>query len=288
MPGWQPYPQPNTTIRGDVRVWPALHSPQLGNRRDVLVWLPPDYDHSNRDRDRRYPVFYLHDGQNVFDAHTAYAGEWEVDETMTRLAAAGQPAIIVALPNMGEGRSVEYCPYPFRGRDGRWLTGRGADYVRFLTDTVKPLIDSTLRTRPEAGSTGIAGSSMGGLISLYALLTRPDVFGRCGAFSTAYWFGDQGLLRTITEPGPALHPQARLYLDVGTAEGDTLAGWLGQDGPAADAAYVAGVRQVRDALLGTARRPPHLRYVEAAGAQHREAAWAQRLPDALRFLLEDV
>jgi len=267
---------PNTVI-GDLRVCREFYSPQLQNKRDILVWLPPSYASS----ERRYPVLYMHDGQNVFDAHTSYAGEWRVDETLTDLAREGIEAIVVGLPNANEMRSVEYSPYPFMWDRAR-IEGKGDVYLQFLVDTVKPLIDQSFRTRPEAGATGIAGSSMGGLISLHGFLTHPETFGFCGALSTAYWFGANHLLQTTRT---LARGTGRVYLDVGTHEGPTLTRW---DIRAEDlhAAYTIGVRKLRDALLeGGYIAGTSLLYIEAEGAMHNEAAWAERFPNALRFLI---
>lgn len=280
MTAWQSYHErhPQNTVVGDLRVYPRLHSPQLGNARDVLVWLPAGYATS----ETRYPVLYMHDGQNVFDAKTSYAGEWRADETMTALASEGIEAILVGLPNAGKRRAIEYSPYPFQMGDER-VVGQGEAYTRFIVETVKPLIDSSYRTHSEAAATGTVGSSMGGLIALYGILTRPDVFGLCGAFSTAFWFGDDALMKEIHQRA---NGAGRIYLDVGTREGDTIA----KRSIAADdfnALYVDGVRALLAALtergyaLGR-----NLMYVEDEGALHNEEAWARRLPDALRFLLK--
>jgi predicted alpha/beta superfamily hydrolase len=268
------------TVVGDLRVYPALHSPQLDNARDVLVWLPPGYAAG----DQRYPVLYMHDGQNLFDAHSTYAGEWRVDETLTALHDEGLDAIVVGLPNQGELRRVEYNPYPWQAGSFGW-EGRGDDYIAFIADTVKPLIDSGFRTRPERAATGIAGSSMGGLISLHGYLTRPDVFGLCGAFSPVYFITD-GLQRTISERADGA---GRVYLDIGGKEGEVVQRLVPggeQNLDAAHRAYVDGVRGLRDGLLARGYRLNEtLLYVEDADAPHNEAAWAQRLPVALRFLL---
>lgn len=272
-PQWQPYTTSNTphTVTGDLRVWHDFYSPQQDNQRDVYLWLPPDYATS----DRHYPVIYMHDGQNLFDAQIAYSGEWGVDEALTALHPAGYAAIVVGLHNMNEGRRGEYDPYP---------PGTGADYIRFLVETVKPQIDADFRTLPDAPNTIIAGSSMGGLISLYGFLTHPDVFGGCGAFSTAYWFGDEGLVnRTIPQHASG---QGRIYLDVGGKEGIVVANFgVGGDDP--DMTYVNGVRALRDALLAQGYVDGDtLLYVEEADGEHNEPAWARRLPDALRYLLK--
>ena len=144
------------TVVGDLRVQRGVRSPQLNNARDVLLWLPPSYNESSR----HYAVLYMHDAQNLFDEYTSYIGEWRLDETMLALSAEGLEAIVVGLPNMQDMRRVEYNPYP---------PGRGDDYMRFIVETVKPLIDRDFRTLPDAQHTGIAGSSMGGLISLYEI-----------------------------------------------------------------------------------------------------------------------
>jgi predicted alpha/beta superfamily hydrolase len=277
-----PYASTPNTVTGDLRVWHDVYSPQLDNTRDIYVWLPPDYVQS----ERRYPVIYMHDAQNLFDRYVSYSGEWEVDETMTALSAEGLDAIIVGLSNTKEERGRDYCPYPFVAYEGMTVDGQGDVYVRFIIETVKPAIDGALRTRPEAPFTGIVGSSMGGLISLYGALVYPEVFGLCGAFSTAYWFGDNALLKTTREKGA--YP-GRMYLDVGTREGETIESWLGLESEAAHQAYVQGVRDLRDALIaGGSVLGKNLMYVEDEGAMHREAAWAKRLPAALRFLLAET
>jgi predicted alpha/beta superfamily hydrolase len=275
----QPYASWPNTVTGDLRVWHDVYSSQLANQRDIFVWLPPDYDYG----ERRYPVIYMHDAQNLFDRNVSHSGEWEVDETMTALWAEGLDAIIVGLPNMREQRGLEYCPYPFVTYEGTPVDGQGDAYVRFIVETVKPAIDSGLRTRPEAPFTGIAGSSMGGLISLYGALIYMEVFGLCGAFSPAYWFGENALLRTVQEKTPY---HGRMYLDVGTREGETVENWLGLESEVAHRHYVQGVRDLRDALQSGGCAT--LMFVEDEGAMHHEAAWAKRLPAAMRFLLSET
>jgi predicted alpha/beta superfamily hydrolase len=281
MDSWRPYrgQARGQTVTGDLRVYRGLCSPQLDNRRDVLAWLPESYGRG----EERYPVLYMQDGQNLFDAYASHSGEWRVDETMTELGREGCEAIVVGVPNQGELRMVEYDPYPStrRGRPD----GRGEAYLDFIMETVKPLIDASFRTRPGPEWTGIAGSSMGGLISVYGFLVHPERFGLCGAFSTAYWPGDHGLVRTVEARATG---RGRLYLDVGTCEGRVLAGHGRR--PRArrrlDEAYVAGVRALRDGLVAHGYRPGEsLMYVEEAGAVHDEEAWARRLPAAVRFLL---
>ncbi|MDX2141154.1 MAG: alpha/beta hydrolase-fold protein, partial [Chloroflexota bacterium] len=239
-----------------------------------------DYETS----ERRYPVIYMHDGQNLFDNATSYAGEWQADETMTALSSEGLAAIIVGLPNAGERRRIEYSPYDYQ-ISGKPVRGEGDAYIAFLVEIVKPLIDAHFRTRTDAAATGIAGSSMGGLISLYGFLMRPDVFGLCGAFSTAYWFGENKLLETTRERASG---HGRIYLDVGTREGDTMTQFRSA-APDFNTMYRDGVRELRDVLLVRGYvAGQSLMYVEDEGAPHNEAAWARRLPAALRFLLDGV
>jgi hypothetical protein len=147
-------------IVGHVRVLPDVRSPQLRNTRDIQVYLPPSYKASGR----QYPVIYMHDGQNLFDPELSFAGEWGVDETMERLAPEGFEAIVVAIPNMAGERSHEYSPWV----DPRVGGGKGDAYLDFIVDTLKPQIDRRFRTERGRQHTGIVGSSMGGLISLYA------------------------------------------------------------------------------------------------------------------------
>ncbi len=280
---WLPYRRrTGSTVTGDLRVVKGLSQPAYlppdAPKHDLLIWLPPGYQTTAR----RYPVIYMHDGDNLFDIVTSYAGEWQVDETLTTLAIEGISAIVVGIPNASGYRAIEYSPYPFRDVERQIVTGHGHAYIEWLVTIVKPIIDTSLLTLSDPAHTIIAGSSMGGLISLYGMMHFPHVFGACGAFSPAYWFGDNALVRTIrARAGGA----GRVYLDVGTCEGDTLTKWqILHDG--LDAAYVSGVRDLRDALIRGGYRPDEtLLYVEEEGGQHHEEAWRRRLPRALRFLL---
>jgi predicted alpha/beta superfamily hydrolase len=258
-------------VSGDLRVTRRVYSPQLKNHRDLLVHLPPGYGRS----DRRYPVIYMHDGQNLFDAATSYAGEWHVDETMLALAAEGREAIIVGIPNTGEHRAREYTPFAHH----LFGQGRGEDYVRFILETVKPAIDHDFRTRPEPDATGILGSSMGGLISAYAFFRFPGAFGMLGCMSPSLWVGYAELLAVVTGSG---HHAGRIYLDVGGRE-------LGPNRSKRNERYAATVTRFKDALVARGYREDHdLKYVLDTEGTHSEAAWARRLPDALRFLLRGV
>jgi predicted alpha/beta superfamily hydrolase len=251
---------PGHTVVGTLRVLEKLWSPQLRNERDLLVYLPPSYEQS----DRRYPVIYMHDGQNLFDSATSFAGEWEVDQTMEHVSGRGLEAIVVGIPNTGEQRLTEYSPFV----DERMGGGGGDAYLDFIVQTVKPIIDQDFRTRPEREGTAVSGSSMGGLISLYAFFRHPAVFGFVGAMSPALWFGGRSIFPFVTErpfsPG-------RIYLDVGTNEGrEALHDVRRMKEVLARKGYVVG----RDLL-----------YVVEMGGRHEERAWARRLGRALHFML---
>ncbi len=165
----------------------TLHShqffmPQLQRERTIKVLMPKDYATSG---DRRYPVIYMHDGQNLFDPATAFASDWKIPHTLIKQPLKRQ-AIIVGIYNGQMSRMNEYAPYK-KGKNG----GEGDSYIRFIIDTLKPFIDKEYRTLPQQETTGIAGSSMGGLISLYAGLKYGDVFGKVGVLSPSIWFNPQ-------------------------------------------------------------------------------------------------
>jgi predicted alpha/beta superfamily hydrolase len=245
---------------GDIRRMAGLRSPELDNTRDVEIYVPPSY----RTSGRHYPVVYMHDGQNLFDPRTSFAGEWQVDETMERLAPEGVEAIVVAIPNMGPRRIDEYSPF----RDPKNGGGRGEAYLAFIIDTLKPRIDRRFRTKPEREHTGLVGSSMGGLISLYGFLRHPQVFGFAGAMSPSLWFADRAVLEFARQ---APRWTGRLYLDVGTEEGARTV---------RNTRAAARLLQ-RKAVRGRGR----VLYVEERGARHHESAWAARFEHAIRFLL---
>ena len=154
----------------------------------------------------------MQDGQNLADPHRAFAGTWELNRAIDTLAERGIEALFIGVPNLGSERVREYSPF-FDGRQGG---GAGDAYLAFLERTVKPLIDRRFRTRPEREATGIFGSSMGALISLYAFFRAPETFGFVGAMSPSLWFADRAILAYVERDGT---PPGRIYLDAGTAEG---------------------------------------------------------------------
>jgi predicted alpha/beta superfamily hydrolase len=265
MADWKDYPAAlnphHHGVVGSIKQLERVYSPQLDNSRDVLVYLPPSYDSS----DQRYPVLYMHDGQNLFDPATSFAGEWEVDQTLESASQHGVEAIVVAISNTGAERTNEYSPFLDSAHGG----GKGELYLRFIVETLKPMMDRDFRTHPGRSETGIAGSSMGGLISLYGQLVHGDTFGLAGVVSPSVRWKRYAIVRLIATHGVPM--PARIHLDMGGLE------WRGG---------LDDARRVRDALVdGGMSLGRDLNYVEERYAAHNEPAWARRLPGALRFLL---
>ena len=265
------------TVTGDLRVAQGVLSPRLSNRRDIFVYLPPSYSHT----EQRYPVLYMHDGQNLFDNALSFAGEWRVDETMEQLSRERRlEAIVVGIPNMGEQRMDEYSPFHHAGLGG----GQGDVYLEFIVHTLKPIIDRDFRTRAEPAATGIMGSSMGGLISLYAFFRYPSVFGFAGVMSPSLWFAGYRMLGFVET---AVFNPGRLYLDAGTREyGDAH---HGNHHPRTESRkYYASVRRLKRLLVAKGYRPHrNLLHIEEKWASHNESAWERRLPLAIEFFLRE-
>jgi predicted alpha/beta superfamily hydrolase len=251
---------PASTAQPQVSVLaPPLPMPGLNRERGLRVYLPPSYEEQPA---RRYPVLYMHDGQNLFDATTAYAGEWGVDETLNALARAGGPeVIVVGIDNGRERRNVELSPFAHP----RIGAAEGAQYLRFIVETVKPFIDQRYRTRPEPEHTGVMGSSMGGLISHFAIQQHPQVFGRAGVFSPSYWVSPQLFDLAARQ---ALAPGARLYLYAGGREGGNIP---------QDSQKMFGVLQAGNPSA-------QLQFSLAPQAGHDEAAWRAEFGRAVQWL----
>ncbi|WP_460502287.1 alpha/beta hydrolase-fold protein, partial [Hymenobacter agri] len=239
----------------------AFAMPQLGRTRRVWLYLPPGYASSGR----RYPVLYLQDGQNVFDAATSFAGEWGVDEALNQLAANGQDptgCIVVAVDN-GPNRLDEYSPW----NNPQYGGGQGDLYLDFLTQTLKPYIDSNYRTLPDRANTGIGGSSMGALIATYAALRHPAVFGKVASFSPAYWFA-YSQLAAYAHTHPA-NPNTRFYFVSGTTESTTM---------------VPQMQALRDSLLRGGVPAANLSFNTRADGQHAEWFWKREFPAGYSWL----
>jgi predicted alpha/beta superfamily hydrolase len=236
------------------------------------VYRPPGYEPDNR---QRYPVLYLHDGQNLFDGTTSFipGQDWRVGLTAQQLITSGaiQPLIIVGIYNTGKDRIAEYTPV----RDSTSKLGGGADlYGRMLVEELKPFIDANYRTLKVASQTGVGGSSLGGLVSLYLALKYPQIFGKVAAISPSVWFGDRAIVRYVNKLGR--RPKLRIWLDTGTREGRS---------PAESQKTLTNVRVLRDTLVRKGwKLGKDLRYFEAEGAEHSELAWAKRVEPMLEFL----
>lgn len=255
------------TLTGSTKIHQAPPSRFIKGSREVIVYVPPDYDAA---AGRRYPVLYLHDGQNLFDPATAFLGNhWGLADLVEKLIHEGQidPLIIVGIYNSGRKRLSEYTP--MRDRAGRGGGARG--YGRFVVEELKPFIDSQYRTLPECTSTGLGGSSLGALATLYMGLKFPDTFCKLIVMSPSVWWADRAILRQIRTA--RLKQNQKIWLDVGTLEGHN------------PQAVVDDATQLRDILVKKGWRPGEdLIFVRDEGAAHNEQAWGRRMRDALRFL----
>ncbi|MCB0804922.1 MAG: T9SS type A sorting domain-containing protein, partial [Bacteroidales bacterium] len=212
----------NTTAAENVEIMDEdFYMPQLDRYRRIWIYLPPDYNETLKE----YPVIYMHDGQNLFDAYTSFVGEWEVDETLNDLFDDGyQVPIVVGIDNGGEDRIDEYTPWV----NPQYGGGDGDLYIDFIVETLKPHVDLNYRTLPDRENTAIWGSSLGGLISHYAALKYQDVFSKAGLYSPSYWFSD--LVWSFTE-NMGHQQNMRLYQMTGDQEGGTMVQdtWLMHD-----------------------------------------------------------
>jgi predicted alpha/beta superfamily hydrolase len=247
------------TASGQVHILSEkFEIPQLGRQRRVWIYLPADYQSSKR----KYPVIYMHDGQNLFDAATSGYGEWGIDEILDKLPLKSQ-CVVVGIDHGGEHRITEYDPY-----DSKEGKGQGNEYVDFLVKTLKPYIDRHYRTKPDVRHTTILGSSMGGLISMYAALKYPEVFGNAGIFSPAFWIAPQIYQFTKSASVPA---NCRFYFVCGDAEGP---------GVVADMQKMAGI--VRSKGINEENAPVTI----VKGASHNEKQWNSDFPEFYNWLMK--
>jgi predicted alpha/beta superfamily hydrolase len=256
---------------GDLRLH-EFHSRIFHNTRFLRVWLPPGYDDPQNSA-RRYPVFYLNDGQNLFESATSFNGvEWQVDETADRLIreAVIPPLMVVGIDNTGKDRIREYMPH--RSLQPVMLRAQGSRYPNFLIKEVMSFVGRTYRTASGPVNTGLGGSSLGALISLYTAAVRPGVFGRLLLESPSLWTANRQIIKQsrTTERWPE-----RIFLAIGTAE----AGRADRDRSVVD-----DVRELAGIMRRAGLDHRRLDLVIDEGATHHESAWARRLPEALRFL----
>lgn len=249
----------NSTAASNVFSYDSIYIPQLDRYRRIWIYFPPDYDSS----DKHYPVIYMHDGQNLFDTYTSFAGEWQVDETLNTLFDAGyQVPIVVGIDNGGTERINEYTPWVTTQYGG----GLGEFYMDFIVNTLKQEIDDTLRTLPGRESTAIWGSSLGGLISFYGVMKYQDIFSKAGIYSPSYWFSDSVWLFT-SEMGH--QEQMRLYQMTGSLEGGSM---------------VEDTWTMNDSLTALGFGEEELNTKIITGGQHNEALWASDFESAYLWL----
>jgi enterochelin esterase-like enzyme len=237
----------------------------LRNKRDLIVYLPPGYDQLPA---RPFPVLYLHDGQNLFDGSTSFIPgmDWHVGQTADYGINQGliAPLVIVGIYNAGKQRLGEYTPT----RVPRLGGGRANRYAKFLLEEVQPFVRKSYRVLDGPQNTGIGGSSLGGLVSLYLGLRMPEIFGRIAALSPSVWWNQRVILR-FAAAAPT-NPTPRIWLDAGTREGGRT---------------VEDVERFRDVLLSKGwQLGRDLHYQRVEGAEHNEAAWAARVGPFLQFL----
>jgi predicted alpha/beta superfamily hydrolase len=260
--GWKddypPQPKKHTASANVHIISENFDIPQLGRQRRVWIYLPPDYGKSKR----KYPVIYMHDGQNLFDEYTSGYGEWGIDEIMDKMPDA-QESIIVGVDHGGDYRITEYDPY-----DSKYGKGRGMDYVDFLAKTLKPYIDEHYRTKKDAKHTTIAGSSMGGLISMYAVLKYPDIFGTGGIFSPAFWIAPPIYDFAQQQPLPV---GTRFYFVCGDSEGPGV---------------IENMQKMANIIQAKGISENNITTVIMQGERHNEKQWNKDFPAFYNWLLK--
>lgn len=266
-----------STVSGDLHVH-TLKSAIFGNERNIRVLLPAGYG-DDANKDRRYPVLYMLDGQNVFDACLSDVSrhEWGVDETVQRLVADKKiPAmIVVGVDHAGKDRAREYLPYKDFTGNPDMDEPAGKLFPDFMTKEVMPLVDGNYRTLPGPPNTGIGGSSYGGVASLYALLAKPNTFGYGLIESPTLWVGMGQLVR---DTSPLVAMPQKVFAGFGGKESSD---------PKINDKMVGLIRQVETNFRAAGYDDTNFRFVVDADAEHTEAAWEKRLPGALTFLFGD-
>ena len=250
-----------------LRLHRNFHSTYLPDDRDVIVYVPPRYD---EEPERTYPVFYMHDGQNLFDGRTSFVKgrTWQVREHADAAIEAGEvePLVIVGIYNTGERRIAEYTPEPSRQMGG----GEADRYGLMLTRELMPWIAREYRVRRDREATGLGGSSLGGLVTLFLGLKHAECFGKLAVMSPSVWWNNRSILGYVNERAPQIWERPRMWLDIGDREGH---------------------KTLRDAELLAKRlrangwRPGETLHFELVrGGAHDEASWATRVRPMLKFL----
>ncbi len=255
-----PKKQKESTASKNVRILDsAFYIPQLNRHRRVWIYLPESYASSRK----KYPVLYMHDGQNLFDNATAPYGEWGVDEALDTLGKDHGETIVIGVDHGAEKRINEYSPFDIK----KYGKGDGDAYTDFLVQTLMPYINKNYRTKKSAKYTAIAGSSMGGLISFYAMLKYPKKFGRAGIFSPAFWIVPQ-LKEYASQRSSKL--KGRIYFYAGSMENETM---------------VPDMLQVFEIL--SRRSKARMETVVRAEGKHNEQTWRQEFPLFYKWMMTE-
>ncbi len=260
--GWEGVSSAASTASPQVKVLTdTFFMPQLNKKRRIWLYLPKDYQASTS----AYPVLYMHDGQNLFDKKTSFSGEWGVDEALDSMYLKGdQSCIVVGIDNGGGSRLNEYSPWVNTQYGG----GQGDEYIDFISKTLKPYIDQNYRTLSDPEHTGIMGSSLGGLISMYAGIAYPDVFGKVGVFSSAFWFSAESYKQVETL---GVNPNSDFYMIAGAKEGGN---------------QVGDMNKMFQALSNSGASSEQLLKESHEDGQHSEWYWRREFPKAYKWLFE--
>ncbi len=284
------FTEPNDTIHVKIAGWSHLFDakevstasknvsiisetfniPQLNRKRRVWIYLPPDYNTSKQD----YPVVYMHDGQNIFDAKTSGYGEWNVDETLDKLFKDNLKLIVVGVDNGTSKRLDEYSPWV----NNKYGGGEGEAYVNFIVNTLKPYIDTNYNTKKDRNNTAIFGSSMGGLISHYAALKHPTVFGKVGVYSPAFWFAPE--VKAFTKQHANLQ-NTKMYFLAGGKEGEKA----GYD---EISQTVTDMNSIISILKNNGFPEKNIQSKVVPEGKHNEALWSNNFEEAITWLFEDA
>ncbi|MEY8848520.1 alpha/beta hydrolase [Psychroserpens sp. XS_ASV72] len=234
----------------------TIEAPQLDSHKTIWVYLPKSYETSKE----TYPVIYMFDAQNLFDAKASYVGEWEIDEYLDK---ANQDVIVIGIEHGNEKRIEELTPY----QNEKYGGGKGDLFIDFIRHTVKPHIDITFRTKSEAQHTTIFGSSLGGLMAFYAAIKYPETFGKAGIFSPAFWINPE-IFNLASES--QLNSRSEFYFMAGTEESETM---------------VSNLEQMISIIKAQGIPSDHIQKKIVEGGKHNETLWKNNFPEACQWLL---
>ena len=241
--------------------------PQLNRDRKIWIYLPPTYKVTTK----KYPVIYMHDGQNLFDNATSFSGEWEIDETLNQLYKEnGFEIIVIGINNGGKKRLDEYSPW----KNEKYGGGEGEAYAEFITQTLKPYVDKNYRTKPNKEHTAIMGSSMGGLISFYTALKYPNVFGKVGVFSPSFWFSEKSYAYAKTYG--TIKNTKMYFLAGGKEDGNTAFEEIGQT--------VKNMNTMVEVLQKKAVKSSSITSKIVPEGEHNEKLWKNEFKEAVQWL----